>query len=189
MWISIIGPDGSGKTLISSSLKNLGFRLVGDTTSFDVDYYYNLDKDCSLNKNNDNIFTIGSFWDFHECKLAFQHRLYKMTDAEKKMADNLYLERKNQVAPPTFVVYTKITKQFARDRLLLTGDSEELLQNIDIQLQLYEDFIQRVSCPVIEVDMSRGERVYEDLQFGIDSISATRLHEQSIWNSEMMRSR
>lgn len=187
MWVSIIGPSGSGKGLIASTLKNLKFTLSGDGSAENSQYYFTVDKVAAEKMYDEDIFTIGSMWDFHECKVPFYHQIYQTNDFDKEMQDNIYSQIKGVIHPPSFVVYTKITKALAHDRLLLTGEGEQLLHNIQIQLDLYDDFITRVSVPVIELDMSKGDKVIDDLLFGVDSIRSTRLGGQSIWKMEMMR--
>lgn len=194
MWISIIGPVGSGKSLVKKILESRNFQLESELFNFSTsieyrsDFYFKHDQAAFLKRLNNDIFTIGSFWDYHECIVPVMFENFEITESELYLMNERYNTTKEFLEPPTCVIFTKMSEQQAYNRLMLSGEvvNHLVINKIERQLQYYEKFIQKVAVPVIEIDMGQNiDMALNDLNFSIDSILTSRLDTASIWKRNM----
>lgn len=194
MWISIIGTNGSGKSLVKNFLDKRGFRLESElfniNSSLDVrsDFYFNHDMSAYKKRLNQDIFTIGSFWDYHECVVPYLFETFQITERDLNLMNERYNTTKDFLEPPSCIIYTKMSEQQSYNRLILSGEdiNHSMVKNLQRQIEMYESFIQRVAVPVVDIDMGQDiGRVFQELEYSVDSVLTTRLDVASIWQRSM----
>lgn len=198
MWISIIGPTGSGKNYIYEALKKDGFELLNFDIKMEplffrqIEYMMNRFKvhmRASQEKDRKDVVTIRSFYETHLVINKILHSLTMLSDADMKVLDMIYEDLTSgfHIAPPDVVVFMRTEKMNAINRQKLNKvDVPEEFFNAEIDL--YEELIPRIGVPIIELDASqKSETIIKNLEFGISSIKAANLGSQSVWKREFLR--
>jgi dephospho-CoA kinase len=197
MWITVLGPSGSGKNYIYEALKKDGFELFTFDVKSDepferqVEYLMGRFKThmlASQVKDRKDVVTIRTFHDTHAIISQVLNRLTVLNDREMRLLDSIYQAISGfYIAPPDVVIYMRTEKMSAINRQKLKHvDVPEEFFNMEIDL--YADFITRIGVPVIEIDASqKTEVVLKNLEFGINSIKAANLGSQTVWKKEFLR--
>lgn len=191
MWTVISGIDGSGKQVISEWFIRENFQNKTKPIKESKDgffkellaasSYLSTAVDCADLMHNSDIFTIRSFWENGEIYLPLAKKFEEITTQEYETGVACYESMKTLVAAPTCFVYCKIDLKMASDRALLKG--QPLDQNrLKFQMKLYEEFFDKISIPVLEIDMTKQiDAVLKDLDYSVMSIKSSSLDAQTIW--------
>lgn len=197
----VIGPTGSGKNFVSDYLKKDGYQRLDPTfesesgTLFDKQLSYLMSRfrihmKASQIRDRKDVITLRSFHDTHLVLSEVLHRRTEINDKEKKILDVIYKNLANDdfhIPPPDVVIYMKTVKMSAITRSLLRGvDVSDDFYNHEVEL--YDEFVKRIGSQIIELDVSLGvDHIYQNVEFGINSIKAANLGSQTIWQRPFLR--
>ena len=198
----ILGPTGSGKRVVADYMVKEGSELL--EPKFDIeDSNDNFSKQltylmrrlevqmraASLRDRRD-IVTIRSFFDDYEVYLKTMHDLTTLTDRDMKHFATIYENvcKMQQIAePPDIVIYMKTPKMSAMNRQALTDNliHQDFFHK---EVEYYEEFIQKIAVPIIEIDASaKPEVVKNELDYGVSSLKAARLGSQTVWRRHFFK--
>lgn len=198
MWICVMGAEGSGKNVIADILTKRNFQRIehkladGQEGELFQEFNYmtkrlseQLAAQAVMQKQD--VFTFRSIWDSYNVMLPTAKDSFKIGMHEELFMDILHnnISSSEHLQPPHCVVFTKMSQQDIRDRMMLKGKqpSDDEIVN---QIKYYEQFMSRIRVPVLEIDMNnKPEDVRNELNFSIDSMKATAQSAQSIWRRSM----
>lgn len=195
MWAIISGSDGSGKNVISEWFVRESFQNESQPIKTSKDGFFkemlNMSEylataiRCGDMMHNSDVFTIRSFWECGEIYLPLAKRFQEITAQEYETGIECYESMKSLVTAPTCFVHCKIDLKSALERSMLKG--QPLDQNrLKYQLELYEKFFEKISIPVLEIDMTKQIDVaLKDLDYSVMSVKGSRLDAQTVWRRNL----
>ena len=193
MWVAVTGSVGVCKNKVIeylTTLKKYDHRSLGDPCkrltrlSEELDWMGNrilLQQSFERDIDRANIVTNRSAWD----SLMFVNVAYKLKEISEEDYEAfrvVYDKFTQELTPPHMVIYLKSNYINATNRMQLQGESP----NMDFVVALtkeYEEIMPWVRVPVIEIDVEeRIDPVLEEVQYGLDNLSTTKLDLKSVWD-------
>lgn len=201
MWIAIIGAPGTGKNFVAEYLQRQSFELIKRPTidvssavkggDFRSHIRISMDKlrdqlKAGSMRDRSNVITIGTYWDAHLIYSEILRNYEIVSKDEKEILDEIFSAYRDPgiLAVPHAIVYTTADKMAAMNRIKLRG--MEFNPDLFIeQSRRFKEFAERIRVPVVEVDaVASPEVVYQSLDFGINSLKASALHNGSVWGKD-----
>lgn len=171
MWTVVSGAPGSAKHEVAKYLAKQGFIYEEQpTVEFDESLTrdkmfelqlatmlsrYQFQRDVQVRAAEDDIVTVGSFWDSHEVYAAVLSYLGRFSSGDYMNLDRIYKALGQTLDAPHKLIYMTSTKLNAEAKLKVqsrTMMNEEIYDAIANKFRVYIDT--RVRIPYQEIDLS-----------------------------------
>jgi len=198
MWMIVMGGDSTSKgAVVDYLVKQEKFEYIPldkqESTTVAIEReirfggsYLTTHMMAQENARIKDVVTVRSFWEWAEIFPQVLVKRGELSESDARVIKVLYESIKVVLKPPTAVVYMHPSQKMTMyDRALLNNKQPDD-ERMTTLLKLYEGFVQKIKIPVIEIDASEPmERMKSSLEFGLASLRASKLTDDSFWKKVM----
>jgi len=133
------------------------------------------------------VINLFSFWDTHEVFDKALHEMEELSDYEFDLMESTYLNYCPFVEPPHAFIYCKAPPIWIQNRMSFKNETpnENLIKRVS---KHYEDFVERVRIPIIDVDATLPfDQIWELLSYDVDQIKTAAMATQTMWTRSVFR--